>query len=282
MTPENIQAALDSLESELPSLTGKDVWDSIKDEFHTLKQRLQESDDNEERDMLASELIDLLVPYERARDRLREEIRLQHIRAVLRDTIETDLPRFAATIGVDSKIVEPSAAVILESIVVDLDREESGVRLIKIKEGGIEPGKSIKIRNFHLDLLSMTELIASSTITVTTVITQPDPHIVVAGVLLIINSLTETVTIPLSEEDTTVFWGLVLARDRDSSAEESLIAECTNDERVKHGRLPLTNEGVRDALHRLEKLKSVELVEGKEGTEEKENTWRIVEKYEIR
>lgn len=270
MTPENIQAALDSLESELPSLTGKDVWDSIKDEFHTLKQRLQDSNDPEERDILASELIDLLVPYERARDRLREEIRLQHIRAVLRDTIETDLPAFAAKMEMDSKIVEPSAAVILESIVVDLDQEESEVRLIKIKEGGIGPGKSVKIRNFHLDLLSMTELIATS------IITAADP--VVAGVLLIIGSLTKVpkaVTIQLSEQETSVFWGLVLARDVDNSAEESLIAEYTNVEREKTGRLPLTNEGVRDTLYRLEKLKSVELVE------EKQDTWQIVEKYEI-
>jgi hypothetical protein len=271
MNPDNIQAALDSLESELSSLTGNEAWETIKDEFDTLKLELQDSNDPEKRDRLASELIDLLVPYERARDRLREEIRLQHIRAVLRDTIETDLPAFAAKMEMDSKIVEPSAAVILESIVVDLDQEESGVRLIKIKEGDTEPGKSVKIRNFHLDLLSMTELIATS------IITAADP--VVAGVLLIIGSLTKVpkaITIQLSEQETSVFWGLVLARDADNAAEESLIAEYTNVEREKTGRLPLTNEGVRDALHRLEKLKSVELVGGKQ------DTWRIVEKYEIK
>lgn len=275
MTPDNIQAALESLESELPSLTGKDAWNTIKDEFHTLKRRLQESDDPEECDRLASELIDLLVPYEDARDRLKEETRLQHIRVVLQDTMETDLPAFAATMGMDNMIVEPSAAIVLKSMVVD--PEESEVRLIKIKEGGIEGGKSIKIHNLHLNLRVMTELIASTTITGTTVITQPDPHIVVAGVLLIINSLTETVTIPLSEEETSVFWGLVLARDSDNSAEECLIVEYTNDERIKHGRQPLTNEGVRGALRRLEKLKSVEPLEGEQDTD----IWRIVEKYEI-
>lgn len=282
MTPDNIQAALDSLESELPSLTGKEAWETIKDEFRALEHGLQESDDPEERDRLASELVDLLVPYERARDQLREETRLQHIRAVLQDTIETDLPAFAATMSVDNNIVEPSADIAMKSMVVDPDQEEAGLRLITIKEGGIAPGKSIKIRNFHLDLPSMTELIASSTITGTTVITQPDPHIVVAGVLLIISSLTETVTSKLSEEVTSVFWGLVLARDRDSSAGECLIAECTNNERIKYGRQQLTDEGVRDALHRLETIRSVELVDGKEDTEDKENTWRIVEKYEIK
>ena len=280
MTPDNIQAALESLESELPSLTGKEAWETIKDEFRALKHRLQESDDPEERDRLASELVDLLVPYKHARDQLREETRLRHIRAVLQDTIETDLPAFVATMSVDNKIVEPSADIAMKSMVVDLDQEEAGLRLITIKEGGIEPGKSIKIRNFHLDLLSMTELIAGAS---SVLITVADP--VIAGVLLIIGSLTKVpraITSQLSEQETSVFWGLVLARDRDNSAEESLIAECANDERVKHGRLPLTNEGVRDALQKLEKLKSVELVKGKEDIEEKENTWRIVEKYEIR
>jgi hypothetical protein len=268
MTPDNIQAALDSLENELPSLTGKEAWDSIKDEYHTMKQRLQDSNDPEERDIIASELIDLLIPYEHARDALKEET---HIRAVLRDMLETaDLPAFAAKMGVDNKIVEPSEAVIMKSIVVGPD--ESGVRLIKIKEGGIEPGKSVKIRNFHLDLPSMIESIASAGARIP--VTDP----VVAGVLLTIGILTKVpkaITIQLSEQETSVFWGLVLARDADNAAEESLIAEYTNDERKKTGRLPLTNEGVRDALHRLEKLKSVEPVEGKE------DTWRIVEKYEI-
>ncbi|KAF5416786.1 MAG: hypothetical protein U9N46_05350 [Euryarchaeota archaeon] len=274
MTPDNILAALESRKSELPSLTGKEAWEGIEDEFHRLKRMLQESDDSEERDRLASELIDLLVPYKHARDQLREEIHLQNniradIRAVLRDTLETaDLPAFAAKIGVDNKIVEPSADVIIESIVVD-DLEE--VRRIEIGKGG-EHGKSAKIRNFHLNLRSMTELITGAI----PVIIAPNPLIVVAGTLQIICSLTKAITIPLSEEETSVFWGFVLARDRDNSAEESLIAKYTNDERVKHGRLPFTNEGVRDALHRLEKLKSIELVEGKQ------DTWRIVEKYEIK
>ncbi|MCD4843225.1 MAG: hypothetical protein K8R25_01935 [Methanosarcinales archaeon] len=270
MNPNNILAALNSLKSELPLLTGKEGWKTINYEFDTLKLELQDCNDPEESDRLASELIDLLIPYKDARDRLREEIRLQYIQTVLRDTIETDLPAFAAKIGVDNKIVEPSAAVVLKSIVVDLDQEESGVRLIKIKEGGMGEGKTVKIRNFHLDLVSMTELIASSIITVT------DPLVVVAGVLHIIGILTKAITIQLSEQETSVFWGLVLAQKADSTPKEDLIMKHTNNERVKNGRFPLTNERVRDALLRLEKLKSVELVEGKQ------DTWRIVEKYAIK
>ena len=268
MTPDNILAALESLESQLPSLTGKEAWETIKDDFDTLKLSLRDNNDPEERDKLASELVDFLVPYKHARDRLKDEIRLQHIRVVLRDTMETDLPAFAAKMGVDQKIVESSAVVVLKSIVIDQD--ESEVRLIKIKEDGVEPGKSVKIHNFHLDLRLMTELILGSTITIA------DPLIAVAGVLQIISSLNKAITIQLSEQETSVFWGLVLARDADNSAEENLIAEYTNNERKKNGRLPLTNEGLRDALRMLEKIKCVELVEGKQ------DTWRIVEKYEIK
>jgi hypothetical protein len=280
MTSDNIVAALVSLESELPSLTGKEAWETIKDEFRTLRLRLRDSNDPEERDRLASELIDLLDPYEYARDGLNEEIRLQHIRAVLRDTMETDLLAFAAKMGVDNKkIIEPSAAVALESMMAepeDSGVSEAGVRLIKIKEGGIDAGKTIKIRNFHLDLAMIGELVASTTMTVDKIIHQLDPQIVIAGVLLIICSLTRAITIQLSEQETSVFWGFVLARDADNVAEEGLITKYTNKERVKIGLLPLTNEQVKNILCRLKALKSVELVEGEQ------DIWRIVEKYRIK
>ncbi len=64
MNPNNILAALNSLKSELPLLTGKEAWETIKDEFDTLKLELQDSNDPEESDRLASELVDFPVPYE--------------------------------------------------------------------------------------------------------------------------------------------------------------------------------------------------------------------------
>jgi len=173
------------MESELPSLTGQEAWTTIKDDFYALKLRLQDSNDPEERDRLASELVDFLVPYKHVRDRLKEETHLANIQAALRDTMETDLPIFAAKMDLDNNVVESTAAVVLKSIIVDL--EESKVRFIEIKEGGIEPGKSIKIRNFHLDLLLMTELIGTSILTSTLAVVNP----VVAGVLLIIGNLTK-------------------------------------------------------------------------------------------
>jgi len=278
MTPGNILAALDSLEGEMPSLTDEDAWETIKDEFLTLRLRLRGSNDPEERDRLASELIDLLVPYEHARDALNEEIRLQHIRAVLRDTMETKLLAFAREMDLDEKMVEPSAAVALESIMAEPEDSvvsEAGVRFIKIKEGGKGAGKTIKIRNFRLNLIMIGELAASITMTADKMIHHPDPQIVVAGVLLIIRSLTGAITIRLSEQETSVFWGFVLARDKDNKAEEGLITKYTNKEREKIGLQPLTNEQVKNILYRLKALKSVELVEGEQ------DIWRIVEKYKI-
>lgn len=278
MTPGNILAALDSLEGEMPSLTGEDAWETIKDEFLTLRLRLRGSNDPEERDRLASELIDLLVPYEHARDALNEEIRLQHIRAVLRDTMETKLLAFAREMDLDEKMVEPSAAVALESIMAEPEDSvvsEAGVRFIKIKEGGKGAGKTIKIRNFRLNLIMIGELAASITMTADKMIHHPDPQIVVAGVLLIIRSLTGAIAIRLSEQETSVFWGFVLARDKDNKAEEGLITKYTNKEREKIGLQPLTNEQVKNILYRLKALKSVELVEGEQ------DIWRIVEKYKI-
>jgi len=69
MTPDNILAALENMKGELPSLIGQEAWATIKDDFYALKLRLQDSNDSEERDRLASELVDFLVPYKHVRDR---------------------------------------------------------------------------------------------------------------------------------------------------------------------------------------------------------------------
>ena len=47
MTPENILAALNNMESELSSQTGNEVWETIKDKFHTLKPMLRDRNDPE-------------------------------------------------------------------------------------------------------------------------------------------------------------------------------------------------------------------------------------------
>jgi|LGOV01.1.fsa_nt_gb hypothetical protein len=278
MTPETILAALTSLEEELPPLVGLKSWKSIEKEFQAHMHRLQHSSDPVDREISASELVNIVAPYDDARERLREEIYLQHIRAVLRDTMEKELPPIAAAIGVDDKVITPSADVALQSMVTEPAKSgapKDGVRLIKIKTCGIGGGKTIKIRNLHLDLGVLIDLGAGVTMTVSKIVGQPHPIIIVAGVLLTIRSLMKAMTVSLSEQEASVFWGLIGAQNASIRADKTAIRKHTNSERTQYGLSALNENQVTEALKRLQALKCVKV------SVQKPETWRIVENYTI-
>ena len=128
MNPDNILGAFAVLESELPLLTGKD-WQAVEKKLRILKLQIRESKNPGERDRLASKIVDLILPYKLARNRFNEGICLQHIRSVLQDTLENDLPEFARTMGADKKTVKASADVVLKLLAAESTSFGAGVRL---------------------------------------------------------------------------------------------------------------------------------------------------------
>ena len=274
MNPDNILGAFAVLESELPLLTGKD-WQAVEKKLRILKLQIRESKNPGERDRLASKIVDLILPYKLARNRFNEGICLQHIRSVLQDTLENDLPEFARTMGADKKTVKASADVALKLLAAESTSSGAGVRLVKIKPGGIEGGKTIKTRNLHLELGVLIDLGAGATMTVSKIVGQPHPIIIIAGILLTIRALSKAMTFPISEREASVFWGLIQTQRVSACADKPAITTHTNNERTKYGLCALGENQVTDALKRLQALKCVEL------SEQKPDTWLIVENYEI-
>jgi len=275
MNPDNILGAFAVLESELPLLTGKD-WQTVEKKLRVLKLQIRESKNPEERDRLASKIVDIILPYELARDRFNEEIRLQHIRSVLKDTLKNDLPEFARTMGADKKTVKASTDVALKLLATESTSSGAGVRLVKIKPGGVDGGKTIKTRNLHLDLAVLIDLGAGATMTVSKIVGQPHPIIILAGILLTIRALSKAITCSISEREASVFWGLIQAQRAGACIDKPAITTHTNNERTKYGLYQLGENQVTDALKKLRALKCVEL------SEQKPDTWLIVEDYEIK
>jgi len=237
--------------------------------------QIRESKNHEQRDRLASKIVDIILPYELARDRFNEEICLQHIRSVLKDTLENDLPEFARTMGADKKTVKASTDVALKLLATESTSSGAGVRLVKIKPGGIDGGKTIKTRNLHLELGVLIDLGAGATMTVSKIVGQPHPIIIIAGILLTIRAVSKAMTFPISEREASVFWGLIQAQRASACADKPAIATHTNNERTKYGLCALGENQATDALKRLHALKCVEL------SEQKPDTWLIVEDYDI-
>jgi hypothetical protein len=275
MNPDNILGAFAVLESELPLLTGKD-WQAVEKKLRILKLQIRESKYHEQRDRLVSKIVDLILPYKLARNRFNEEICLQHIRSVLQDTLKNDLPEFAKTMGADKKTVKASADVALKLLATESKSSGAGVRLVKIKPGGVDGGKTIKTRNLHLDPAVLIDLGAGATMMVSKIVGQPHPIIILAGILLTIRALSKAITCSISEREASVFWGLIQAQRAGACVDKPAITKHTNNERTKYGLYQLSENQVTDALKKLRALKCVEL------SEQKPDTWLIVEDYEIK
>ena len=69
--------------------------------------------------------------------------------------------------------------------------------------------RSIKLSNISQDLRQLFEIFASAAVTVAT----PDPIVIAAGLLILISSFSRVITIELSDQQVSVFCGLILAGD---------------------------------------------------------------------
>jgi hypothetical protein len=277
MSADNILAAFTNLQPALPSLVGKG-WEAIEKKFEAQMDWLQHSTNPKERERLASALVDIIAPYDQAQKRVQDEIQLQHMRVVLKDTIDKDLAGLAATLGLHRSVVEQSAELALRSMVAgpaEPGVSEDTLRLIKIKAGGIDGGRTVKFNNLHLDLGELIGLAGEVTMTGSAIVAQPHPIIIVAGVLLIIRALRKAMTVSLSEREASVFWGLIGAQIESFYPDRIAILKHTNAGRAKFGLSALDEDQVTAVLKKLQALKCVKI------SGQKPETWRIVENYEI-
>lgn len=270
--PERVASALDRLARDLPVLVGEKEWAAVGDRLRAQIELLQRSTDQGERLKLAMALIKELAPYPNARTRLWAEINAPDVEWSLESDLAAWVSEVASNVGLDASRVTPLVAQALQLITIS-DAQQT--RRITLHEGGLGGGKSIKLKNLHLDLNQMTTVALGVTTTAGNIMDKPQPLVIAAGVLLTIRSLTDAMTVQISERDASVFWGLVQARHEDNTAPESAIVKHANTARQEIGLDPLEPDQVRNALHVLAQLKAVEAVP------EKRNTWRILEKYKI-
>src|SRR5690606_41300215 len=108
-------------------------------------------------------------------------------------------------------------------------------------------------------------------------IISPDSNhlLAAAGVLLIIRGLLKATTEEISEQDASVFWGVIQAQRHNVARRVTTarVLEHTNQERAKVQLPSLTEQQDRPALYNLVELGSVEQVD------KEHEIWCIIEKY---
>jgi hypothetical protein len=261
LNPEDILTVLTEIKEELPSLVGPDYWPEISESFYLKLDQLQHSTDELEYLQTSNELVNLIAHYPEARQRLQMAIQ----RLDLHHNILADLVSIAEQLALDADSVNKLR---LEAAKLT----ESQVRLVIMKVG-TEKAKSIKLKNLEFDFGEMTEIAVGIITTSNQIFGETNYLLVAAGILLIARAIIKAMTVEISEQEASVFWGFVQACDENKEANLLNILEHTNEERKKVGLEPLTENQIRNALYKLSSIESVEAID------HKSDTWRIIEKY---
>lgn len=268
MTPEQLSIVLRQLEPALPELVGQSAWATIASTWSDKLQRLQVSNDKIEQMRLAAELRTLLAPYTPARERLKAATG----GISLYQQLLTSLAGLAIQLNSDPEQVEQlREAAVLHSHLAQ-------TRLIVLQGVG-QKAQSIKWQNFEFDFGDATEMIetAAGILAAFSDIISPDSNhlLAAAGVLLIIRGILKATTEEVSEQDASVFWGVIQTQRHNVARHVTTakVVEHTNQERAKVHLSPLSEQQVRHALHNLVAMGSVEQ------TDEEKEVWRVIEKY---
>jgi hypothetical protein len=279
-SPYYILCAFNRIENELPELLGNEDWQTHGKSIQSKLEHLRRTNIASDQLSLSMELISEISSSVRARERLNEEIRIQDmIQQELNEELKMQI--LTRELGVNPEQARASVAVL--SYITNWDirvhenfssKDKSSTR-ISLKPGGLDGGTSIKFNNFRLDFGQISTIVGGAFLAGYNAIDKPHPFIIVGSALITIAALVKGMTLQISERETSVFWGFIQARDKDSCASEAEILKLTNKERKNYGLTPLTKMELLNALKKLEAIKSIEPLHNKH------QEWRLIEKYKI-
>jgi hypothetical protein len=164
------------------------------------------------------------------------------------------------------------AAADIDAPVQPVSSPERGVSL---KPGGIGGGKSIKLKNFHLDFVELLKIGSSSAASLHSILGDPSTLVIVASALTILQSLVTSVTKTISEDDASLFWSIIQTAGKrvDKTVSESELRDASEKDRREFGLDPFKPQQFTKALRNLESLSSL----AKAG----EGQWRLIESYRV-
>jgi hypothetical protein len=148
-------------------------------------------------------------------------------------------------------------------------------RAVFLKPGGIGGAKSIKLRNFHLDFGELLKIGSAALTSLHKLIGDPNPLLIAASVLTIVQSLVASTTKPIGQDDASLFWSFarIAGTRKDKVATEAELRAASDKERRKFGLSPFTPEEFTRSLKNLKSLQSIAPA-GK-------LRWRLIESYHV-
>lgn len=269
--PYFVLAAVKRIYGELPSLTGAEAWSSIQPQVDAHIKTLEAEPDA----FLAStQLFGLLAQYEPARQRMADEINIQ---ADLSQSLEKQLRQIAEELGFDTRITAGLTAAALANLAWEADpetipsAEELQRSRLKLEQGGVGGATSVSFKNMRLSKWDFATVAAGFVTTGFDMANTPHPIFIAGCIVLVARMLRDKMTLHLSEQDASVFWGMIRAGEQ-GELDKTAIMATTNAEREKYRLDPLSENQLERSLETLEKIKSIEKVG---------DVYRIIERFKI-
>lgn len=278
--PHFILAAVKRIYVDLPLLIGANSWVVIQPQINSLITSLEAHPNAY---LASTQLFGLLATYEPARQRIAQELKIQEIIA---ENISEPMHRISYSLDINPEFIDGLTAAALSHIKWWIDPttfppedEDLHNRGFILKDGGVG-GATVTFKEMQINPGDFSKLAAGFITTGVGIIAAPSvplamPLLVAAGILSTVSALYDTMKTELSEQDASVFWGMIQATGemRGSGLYESTIIATTNTEREKFGLEILKEVMVRNSLIKLERIKSIE----KTGA-----SYRIIEKYTLK
>ncbi|MCP5303438.1 MAG: hypothetical protein H7A03_09905 [Pseudomonadales bacterium] len=272
--PHFVLAAVMRIYPELPNLISQESWLIEKEQIDNYIAQLEAKPN----DYLAStQLVGLLARYEPARQRFAQEMTVQ---AVVFANIEEQMYKLGENLGMEAASLDGLSAAAFTCLQWEVDStslplpHDSDQTRITISKGGVDGATSVKFKNLRINWWNLTVIAAGFITTGFDVINTPHPLFITGSLILVAGALHDEFKEHLGEQEASVFWGLIKATELNQiNNSENEIIIVTNEERAKYGLPELSMQQIRYSLRKLEKLKSVEMVNG---------SYRIVEKYTVK
>jgi len=261
----------------LPDLIGLVDWQKIEAEINTKVDALQCSEDKTGQIKNSMHLMSLLLQYPEANERLHVELLLQrHLMIWTQQQLPPEIRKLTSNSNqVEAAMVmmqwpmqwTPADDVTLHGMALE--------KSIQLHDDELTKGQSTKLKNLNFNFTEMAQLASGTFMTAYGMIDKPHPLVIAGGILTMIVTFLKAMTISFSEQEASVFWGMIQSQGTDFVSEEVILRE-TNNMRTEYG-LPLLNETqLRRSLQKLTHMECVAC--RKVGDKFK---WRIIENYKI-
>lgn len=256
--PASLLKAFSIIEDDLPLLIGESDWNSMAKEYSRLLHQLRDSQDEETQLELCVELVDLLTPFKPAKSKLASIVNSLD----LRSRVLTDVALLAEKMNCPAEGISQFNQ--------EISRIPSSTKAVFMKED-FSKAKSVKLGNYNFNFGNGAEIAAGIFSLINTTFSENNYLLAAAGILLIAAGLSKALTVEISEQDASVFWGLIKAGETSKTAKVDLILKHTNQEREKVWLDSLSEKEAKNSLLKLSVIGCVQKVnKPKDG-------WQIIE-----